>query len=451
MTDLGQQYMLRMLELLSMRAAHNGRVHDEEESRRAEELDVLWRQMNAAEQAEIDTLIAEEKALELAWRHETEAPVSYANWKACERGAPSKGALEVLLYSDAWFVGEITKFGPYRVFNLVRVVEDSRVPALCLRMEVHQQLGNRRAPTNDAGKHQTDASRFTGTSLPDEIAALLSLIHGARIAAGGDVRQFDVGGDPRGKPGVDRYRPPAIVLPDRTGGACIPAAMEKKTLSAELLHKFPLLDPVNAVALVRAARSYRDALWIAESDPALAWLLMVSALETAAVRVVMDAESPEVVLREVAAPLVTALEEASAELPAKIAPHLAPLFKPTTRFIKFVALFMPDPPPVRPMEFARFKWSRTRLREAMSDIYNLRSRALHDSIPFPPPICHPVRQLGDGYEELPIGLAAGDASNWWAGHDLPMHLHLFEYITRSVLLKWWRSLIDGTGIATSRS
>lgn len=444
MTDLGQQYMLRMLELLSMRAAHNGRVHDEEESRRAEELDVLWRQMTADERTEIDTLIADEKALELAWRHETEAPVSYANWKAWERGAPSKGALEVPLYSDAWFVGEITGFGPYRVFNLVRVVENPQVPALCLRMEVHQQLGVRRAPRNDAGEHQTDASRFTGATLPDEIAALLSLIHGARIAAGGDVRHFDVGGDPRGRPGVDRYRPPAIVLPDRTSGVCIPAATEKKTLSAELLQKFTSLEPLNAVALVRAARSYRDALWIAESDPALAWLLMISALETAAVRVVMDADAPEVVLRELARSLVTMLEETSPDLPAKVAPHVAPLFKATTRFVKFVSKFLPDAPPVRPPEFAQFKWSRTRLKDAMSDIYNLRSRALHEAVPFPPPICHPVRRLGEGYEERPTGLAAGDASNWWAGPDLPMHLHLFEYITRNVLLNWWRSLIPAT-------
>jgi len=35
------------------------------------------------------------------------------------------------------------------------------------------------------------------------------------------------------------------------------------------------------VALTRAARLYQDALWMIESEPSLAWLLLVSAIETA--------------------------------------------------------------------------------------------------------------------------------------------------------------------------
>ena len=441
MTDLGQRYMQLMLELFATRSARGGRLAPEEESRRAEELDVLWRLMSADEKNELDTLIADNKALELAWKHETEAPVSYSNWKACERGAPSKGGYEVHLYSDAWFTGEIKKFGPYRVFNLVRVVDDTRLPALCLRIEQHQQLGLRRAPTNEAGVHQTDAARFTGTSLPDEIAALLSLIHGARIAAGGDVRQFTPGDDPRGQPGVDRYRPPAIVPHDRHSGIRVPVAMEKKPLSDDLLQSYASLEPETAVALVRAARAYRDGLWVAESDPALAWLLLISALETAAVKAVMDADPPEVVLRAAAPKLVALLEEASAELPSKIAPELAPLLKATGRFIKFVVKFAPPAPSVRPTEFAQFRWSKTRLSEAMSEIYGLRSDALHESVPFPPPMSAAVQKFGDGYQERPLGFASGDATSWWASKDLPMNLHLFEYITRNVLLKWWRSVL----------
>jgi hypothetical protein len=68
-----------MLQLFATRAGAGGRLSDEEESRRAEELDLVWRAMAVDEQTELDTLIAENKALELAWRHETEAPLSYAN------------------------------------------------------------------------------------------------------------------------------------------------------------------------------------------------------------------------------------------------------------------------------------------------------------------------------------------------------------------------------------
>jgi hypothetical protein len=91
--------------------------------------------------------------------------------------------------------------------------------------------------------------------------------------------------------------------------------------------------------------------------------------------------------------------------------------------------------------YAQFKWSNGRITEAMSAIYGLRSEALHESVPFPPPMTGSVQKFGDGYQERPLGFAAGDATSWWASKDLPMNLHLFEYITRNVLLKWWRSVI----------
>jgi hypothetical protein len=30
----------------------------------------------------------------------------------------------------------------------------------------------------------------------------------------------------------------------------------------------------------------------------------------------------------------------------------------------------------------------------------------------------------------------------WLKKDIPFHLHVFEYITREVILGWWRSLIS---------
>jgi hypothetical protein len=39
------------------------------------------------------------------------------------------------------------------------------------------------------------------------------------------------------------------------------------------------MEPGDATALVRSARFYSDALWIAEAEPDLAWLFLVSALE----------------------------------------------------------------------------------------------------------------------------------------------------------------------------
>jgi len=35
--------------------------------------------------------------------------------------------------------------------------------------------------------------------------------------------------------------------------------------------------------------------------------------------------------------------------------------------------------------------------------------------------------------------AAGVGLHIWTGDDLPMHLHMFEYIVRHSLLNWWKS------------
>jgi phosphopantetheinyl transferase len=51
---------------------------------------------------------------------------------------------------------------------------------------------------------------------------------------------------------------------------------------AALLDIYPRLSARQARALVRAARSYQDTLWIADSDRRLAWLRLVTATETVA-------------------------------------------------------------------------------------------------------------------------------------------------------------------------
>ena len=48
------------------------------------------------------------------------------------------------------------------------------------------------------------------------------------------------------------------------------------------MHSFPHLQPEQAIALVRSARLYQDALWLGESEPNLCWLKLVVAVETVA-------------------------------------------------------------------------------------------------------------------------------------------------------------------------
>lgn len=43
-------------------------------------------------------------------------------------------------------------------------------------------------------------------------------------------------------------------------------------MSVEEMLSFPTLEAKQAIALVRSARLYQDALWLVESEPNLSWL-----------------------------------------------------------------------------------------------------------------------------------------------------------------------------------
>lgn len=59
----------------------------------------------------------------------------------------------------------------------------------------------------------------------------------------------------------------------------VPGVTGTRALATDLLPVCPMLSPADATALLRAARSYQEAVWICEGDPGLAWLLLVSAYD----------------------------------------------------------------------------------------------------------------------------------------------------------------------------
>jgi hypothetical protein len=101
--------------------------------------------------------------------------------------------------------------------------------------------------------------------------------------------------------------------------------------------------------------------------------------------------------------------------------------------------FLPEPPAPRAPEGSRFPWTERDLRKAFFVIYNYRSKALHAGIPFPRPMSNaPHRDPSwEGHSEIMTSLAIGERGGMWVKKDIPMNLHLFEYIARNVLLNWW--------------
>jgi hypothetical protein len=324
-------------------------------------------------------------------------PFAQANWIESLQGGEAREIYEVALHSDARLSSELADgFGPYKVFNLVadRPLFGSSGPIAALRIENFLENLNHES-------EETDTAAYHGATFWEEIASLLSLSLGVRLRAGGVIRDFRH--DPRGHPRAElRMDVPVLIV--REGRPLIPALQEPRhwDQALELLNLYPAVPGEEAVRLVRAARNYQNALWIAETDPTLAWLLLVSA-----------AESP-------------------------VARHQR---GPTERFVEFLAGHAPPPPEGRPSEIAQVNWSREGLKAALRKVYRYRSSALHEGVPFPWPMCAPPTLL-DGTapsERFPAISAHGYGGSWMA-KDLPMYLHVFEYIARCALQKWWREI-----------
>ena len=272
--------------------------------------------------------------------------------------------------------------------------------------------------------------------MADEVIALASLVSGARLRAGPFTRMFSPGGDPRGQPSGLRWDPdPVLASPNLP---VLPRALRCQ-LGASPLDTFPQVPPRAAIELVRAARMYRDALWLAESETNLAWLLLVSAVEVAAVFDKHGGGEPSEIFAQLNPTLAGTIRESGGEqLLHVVASSFAHLMGSTNRFIKFAMKHAPKSGPEGTPRVYPFKWSRSNLRKALNTIYTYRSNALHTGQPFPYMMrLAPMKLLpGDVTPEVPQNSPDG------TDRELPMLLHTFEHVVRAVLLSWWKSLIE---------
>jgi hypothetical protein len=351
------------------------------------------------------------------------------------------GEYEYLIYTDAWLTGEVTAgVGPYKFFNLGPSLEEpGRVwPTIGLRVSTHVSFHRLKM-------NKTDALRYHGGSITDEIAALASLKCGVRLRSGGLTRRFELNDDPQGRPiawsvrhnpelssfiGVRRLRLPTI-----TG--------QHSMMPLEEMKSFPALAPVDAIGLVRSARLYQDALWLSESEPHLSWLMLVSAVETIANLWRTASDPPIARLKASHAEFVKYLERAGVPgLSERVADQFADTIGATKKFIDFLLQYAPPAPEKRPPKWGQVDWSKDNLKRAFAKVYLHRSKALHTGIPFPAPMCQPPVKYEASWpavEERPTPKAVSVGGGTWVEKDMPMLLHTFEYIARSALNAWWSS------------
>jgi hypothetical protein len=101
---------------------------------------------------------------------------------------------------------------------------------------------------------------------------------------------------------------------------------------------------------------------------------------------------------------------------------------------------------MRPPVKGQIAWDAPNLKRIFSKIYEYRSSALHGGTPFPLPMCLPaLKPHGwDAPYEKPSGLAISSKGGTWRAEDVPILLHVFHYIVRGALLKWWQDLGENT-------
>ena len=361
-------------------------------------------------------------------------PPSIANWLAFRNGDAWLGTQEFPLFTDAWITGEI-EVGPYQFVNTVAFKSGTARAAIVLRYAMHRSW-------QEPDFQKTNTDLYHGGSPPQELAALASLATGIRLRAGHSTRLFEPTGDPLGRPNEMHSRgAPYFEVPD---SYILPAAVEPHSLdSLQILNRLPALIQADARALMRSARLYQDALWLAESAPELTWLLLVSALEAAANE--WQKEKGDKIARlEHSKPelyrFLASLKDCSI-LPT-VAEHIGDSLGITRKFVEFALKFLPGPPQLRPLEWAQFKWEPSQLKKALRTIYGYRSDALHDGRPFPGPMCEAPARLDASWvapAERMLAEAASQRGGVWLQDDIPMNLHLFEYIARAVLLRWWEA------------
>ena len=366
---------------------------------------------------------------------------SQLNWltkNQADSDHPAPLVYEYPLYSDARFTGDARwTHSPYAFLNTVPVptVPETINTAVVLRAEIYVDFSM-------PDLSRTDETLYHGGKFDDEVVALASLCLGARLLSGDISREFRNNEDPYGRPREWGRRPKPVfrfqqgmpVLPDVGGTHSLD--------NLKRLESIPIIEPKRYISLVRACRLYRDALWVSESEPNLAWLLFVSALETGANDVYHSESTSHEALKLVYPALNKHLEKVGGVEHAQyVAKEIARTFKATKKFIDFVTRFRPSPPEIRPEGDAlRFKWTSKNFKKMLSKVYGYRSRALHEGTPFPAPMFRSPFQPDRSVvgSEVPfVGLGGYSTGGTWVPEDLPINLHTFHYIARTTLLNWW--------------
>jgi hypothetical protein len=374
----------------------------------------------------------------------TQGPQCYENWISFKSGKAVGIIEEFPFFSDSRLIGESENQDA--VYSFINPGLREERPGF-MRPFLYLRLKDYRDPYRyDLSIGSTEA--YHGGDIVDEIAALLSLLLGIRIRAGKATRQYFSPDDQIGRPTAFSVcdfpsfisNAERLVLPSVLGS--------RKFETAELFYRLLEMRHEAAICLVKAARSYQNALWFSESEPSLTWQLLVTAVETIANCWKKKGDTPETKLRASRPELCAYLDRIKGR---NIVPRIAMEFMDslgsTSKFIGFLVTFLPPPPQNRPPEWVQIEWDERSIKKLLNGIYRHRSKYLHEGIAFPHVICQSPLARIEGKIiccERPTFDACSTMGAVWKKKDMPMFLWVFEYIVRSAIVKWWEEEVKNT-------
>lgn len=390
---------------------------------------------------------------------------AWRNWHAFNDGEPELEYYIDELHSTAEFAIGQAHFGPYELTAVVRdghprgAVQDGRQPTVGLSLLLKGRLHANLIVdiVKDGELIGPDTSTYYGGTISDEVAALASLCAGIPIRCAGTRSLSGIHEHMERPDGVSADDSPLLVrevrpltTPQTSGWPRLPRIATRPAHLDQVsrLATIPSLEAPAQIALVRAARAYASGIWIADEDPNLAWLQLVTAIEVAATHAIVDSTEPVQLLADLWPELSDALKPAPDDVRAAVSKQLARQVRAGKKFKTFIETYAPEPPNDRP-RFDRLDW--TSLSVAAGTIYKHRSLALHEGIPMPLPMLSWPRPDGDAEQEIPGGLSSGGADGIWMAADAPMLLATFEYIAREALLRWWDEMSPGDAIGDPAS
>lgn len=337
------------------------------------------------------------------------------------------------LYSDAAITGDLW-FGPHHAMcALAGANPQIGVVELQVVLRYDDHLLAPEDHSIDLEEQHVDD--YAGGSIGDEVAALLALALGRRIRSGGAMRLgFDT--DLVGMPIYMHHARPSLQPPLQMPMIPSVGSAASLTEARALFDAYAALDGRTAVALVRAAGSYADALWWADADPRASWIKLFGALEAAADCWSTEAafDLPELLRRRHPA-LHKDLQNQAPDVIPIVAKRLSRVLGAERKMLDFTLEFGREPPDVRPSG-GRINFDD--IEPDLRVLYDHRSKDLHAGIPFPWPLLVPpmLDHAQIPYERTPA-LGAASSGGSWPAHRMPMHLHTFAHIVGGALRNWW--------------